>query len=60
MTLETLLSSLTTNEKIDAMNILWRELSEPSSDFESPDWHGDVLSSRLNSPGQRSALTNRF
>ena len=56
MSLETILNSLTTNEKIDAMNILWRDLSKTPSNFESPEWHREVLSSRLNSPAAGPSL----
>ena len=47
MSLETTLGALTISEKIDAMNFLWRDLSENAARFPSPDWHGDVLADRL-------------
>ena len=47
MSLENLLSALTPNEKLAAMNILWRDLSSNPAGLTSPDWHGDVLASRI-------------
>jgi hypothetical protein len=56
MSLEATLGALTTSEKIDAMNILWRDLSENAARFPSPDWHGNVLADRLANPSQNPKL----
>ena len=56
MSLETMLSALTTSEKLDAMNILWRDLSKNAANFKSPDWHGDVLTDRLANPSANPRL----
>ena len=46
MTLEAMIHGLTQDEKLVAMEMLWRELSRRPSDIPAPDWHGDVLSER--------------
>ncbi len=33
-------------EKLQAMEELWRNLSRPDEEFESPNWHDDVLRER--------------
>ena len=37
---------MTKAEKLQAMEELWRDLSKPEEEFESPAWHGDVLKER--------------
>jgi len=56
MSLESMLASLTPQEKLDAMNILWRDLSTNPAGFPSPDWHGDVLSERIKNPSGKPSL----
>ena len=56
MSLESMLSALTTSEKFDAMNILWRDLSRNASEFKSPDWHGNVLADRMANPSSNPKL----
>lgn len=56
MSLENLLSALTPQEKLDAMNILWRDLSENPAGLPSPDWHGDVLADRIANPSAEPRL----
>lgn len=56
MSLEATLGALSISEKIDAMNILWRDLSENAASFPSSDWHGDVLADRLANPSQNPKL----
>ncbi len=38
---------LSTADKLILMERLWTDLSRRPSDFQSPDWHGGVLSARL-------------
>lgn len=40
------LDSMTTAEKIRAMEALWEDLSRNSDELPSPAWHGDVLTER--------------
>lgn len=56
MSLENLLSALTPNEKLAAMNILWRDLSSNPAGLISPDWHGDVLANRIANPSGKPGL----
>ena len=56
MSLENLLSSLSPSEKLEAMNILWRDLSVNSAEFSSPDWHGEVLEDRVANPSDEPRL----
>ena len=56
MTLESLLASLTPQEKLNAMDILWRDLSANPACLPSPDWHGDVLAHRIAIPSSLPGL----
>jgi len=41
------LDTLSTTEKLILMERLWVDLSVRPAEIRSPDWHGDVLSARL-------------
>ncbi len=41
------LDTLSTTEKLILMERLWVDLSIRPDEIRSPDWHGDVLSARL-------------
>ena len=56
MTLESMLASLTTSEKLAAMDILWRDLAAKPSEYVSPDWHRDVLEKRISDPSPEPPL----
>jgi hypothetical protein len=56
MSLEAMLAALTPQEKLDAMNILWRDLSTNPAGVPSPDWHGDVLTDRIKNPSNKPSL----
>lgn len=58
MTVEALLTNLTVDEKLAAMDVLWRELSSNPSELPSPAWHHEVLADRLAHPadGPRMSL----
>ncbi|MFO7904301.1 MAG: addiction module protein [Planctomycetota bacterium] len=56
MSLENMLAALTPEEKLDAMNILWRDLSTNPAGIPSPDWHGDVLADRITKPSNNPRL----
>lgn len=47
MTVEEIINSLTHDEKLVAMELLWRDLSRHPTDIPSPDWHGEVLAERI-------------
>lgn len=40
------LAEMTTAEKLDIMEALWKDLSRDQSNLPSPDWHKDVLEAR--------------
>lgn len=48
--LETLLAGLSSAEKLAALDLLWRDLSANPAAVPSPDWHVDVLATRLAEP----------
>jgi hypothetical protein len=56
MSLEGLLAGLTRQQKLEAMEILWRDLSANPANVPSPDWHGEVLSERMNNPSGGKSL----
>jgi hypothetical protein len=41
------LEKMTTVEKIEAMEMIWKDLSKSMDDFESPAWHGQILQERI-------------
>ena len=56
MTFETLISSLSTDEKLAAMDLLWRDLSANPDEYVSPAWHGELLADRLANPSSEPRL----
>jgi len=56
MSLESILASLSTAEKLNAMDILWRDLSANPARLASPDWHRDVLAHRMANPSDKPRL----
>jgi hypothetical protein len=56
MSLETLLGSLSHDEKLAAMDLLWEDLSADPGLFVSPQWHERVLADRLANPAPGSPL----
>jgi len=40
------LEKMTTAEKLQAMEMLWSDLTREKEHFESPEWHGEVLRER--------------
>jgi hypothetical protein len=40
------LESMTTSDKLAAMELLWDDLTRDAERFPSPEWHGDVLEAR--------------
>jgi len=41
------IKSMSSVERLQAMELLWRSFSNSSEELQSPDWHADVLSKRL-------------
>ena len=57
-TIETIISGLSHEEKLTAMDLLWRDLSRDHARYISPDWHRRIISERLSNPapGERMPL----
>ena len=50
MSLEAMLESLSTDEKLALMERLWRDVTSDADRFPSPDWHAAVIEHRLHHP----------
>ena len=46
MALELPLDSMTTSEKLEALEAIWAHLSRSPSEISSPAWHGELLKAR--------------
>ncbi len=46
MSIDLQLETMTVSEKLEAMELIWADLSQTPSEVKSPDWHGDVLDAR--------------
>ena len=40
------LEEMTMKDKISTMEILWDDICRSSNDFQSPEWHGEILQER--------------
>ena len=47
MLAESEIQSMSTTERLQAMELLWRSFSASEDEVPSPDWRGEVLSERL-------------
>lgn len=56
MSLENMLAQLPAEEKLTAMDILWRDLSTNPARLQTPVWHGDVLDYRVANPSEAPSL----
>jgi hypothetical protein len=56
MSLETMIGSLSHDEKLAAMDLIWQDLATDSQSFVSPEWHERVLADRLKTPASGRAL----
>ena len=46
MTIDLPLEKMTLADKLEAMELLWADISRRPADLPSPDWHKDVLDER--------------
>ncbi|PAU76894.1 Putative addiction module component [Franzmannia pantelleriensis] len=53
MGIELPLASMTTAEKLEALDALWNDLSRAPDVIESPAWHGEVLAERGQATDER-------
>ena len=56
MTLEAMIGTLSRDEKLAAIDLIWRDLAADSQPFEPPAWHEQVISDRLDNPSAGPAL----
>lgn len=56
MNLETIIDTLSRDEKLAAMDLIWQDLSADSQSFASPDWHEKVIAERLDNPRSERSL----
>ena len=57
MNLETMLNGLSRDEKLTAMDLLWRDLSSQPSKYVSPEWHERIIADRLANPATGQPLS---
>ena len=46
MTLETMIDTLSRDEKLAAMDLIWRDLAAGAQAFVSPEWHEAIIADR--------------
>lgn len=56
MSLESMHSGLSHDEKLAAMDLLWRDLSSEPSKYVSPKWHERILADRMANPAAGEPL----
>ena len=56
MPLEAMIDNLSRDEKLAAMDLIWRDLAADSQAFVSPEWHRTIISDRLENPTSGPAL----
>ena len=56
VSLESMLAALSPDQKLAALDMLWRDLSANPAELPSPAWHGDVLDARLADPSANPRL----
>lgn len=50
MTVEAFVEGLSRSEKLFAMELIWRDLTNEPSTLESPTWHDEIVNKRLANP----------
>jgi hypothetical protein len=56
MTLEAMIGTLSRDEKLAVIDLIWRDLAADSRAFVSPEWHDKVIADRLVNPAPGPAL----
>lgn len=57
MTLETMIGTLSRDEKLAAIDLIWRDLAADARSFVSPEWHERLIADRLDNPVSSPALS---
>jgi hypothetical protein len=56
MTVESMIASLSQEDKRIALELLWLSIERDVSTYTPPHWHGQVLADRLNNPSPEPPL----
>lgn len=56
MSLETMSGTLSRDEKLAVMDLIWQDLTADSDAFISPKWHEPVIADRLKNPVPAESL----
>jgi len=56
MSLEAMIGSLSRDEKLAVLDLIWRDLAGDSRSFVSPEWHEKIIAARLENPDPGKAL----
>ena len=59
MTVETMISSLSQEEKRNALELLWASIERDADQYTPPAWHAQVLADRLNNSSTEPSLPLR-
>jgi putative addiction module component len=56
MSLEAIIGNLSRDEKLAAMDLIWRDLAAHPQSLVSPEWHQEIIANRLENPDPGQAL----
>lgn len=56
MSLEMIIASLSRDEKLAAMELLWRDLTRDAGSLASPEWHQGIIADRLDNAASGQGL----
>ena len=56
MSLEAMIGNLSREQKLAAMELIWRDLASDPQSFASPQWHQQIVANRLENPAAGKAL----
>lgn len=59
MTVETMIASLSANERRNALELLWSSIDNDGDTYSPPAWHADVLAERLSNPSAEPVAVTR-
>ena len=59
MSVETMISSLSQEEKRNALELLWASIDRDAGQYTPPAWHAEVLAERLSNPSTEPSLPLR-
>ena len=59
MSVETMISSLSQEEKRNALELLWASIDRDAGQYTPPAWHAEVLAERFSNPSTEPSLPLR-